>query len=134
MLRAVLNKSCRHHPTKQQLYADLLPITKTIQVRRIRHAEHGWRRKDELISDILQWTPSHGLAKAGWPARTFIQQIYADTGCSLEDLPEAMDDRDWWRERFRGIRAGGVTSWWWYLRTRTLILPWWIKINIMGYL
>ena len=31
MLRAILNKSRRQHPTKQQLYGHLLPIIKTIQ-------------------------------------------------------------------------------------------------------
>ena len=70
MLLAVLNKSWRQHPTKQQLYSHLPPITKTILVRRTRYAGHWWRSKDELISDILQWTPSHGRAKAGRPART----------------------------------------------------------------
>ena len=40
----------------------------------------------------LLWTPSHGRAKAGWPDRTYIQQLCADTGCSPEELPEAMDD------------------------------------------
>ena len=53
MLQARLNKSQRQHPTKQQLYGHLLPITKTIQFRRTRHAGHCWRSKDELISDIL---------------------------------------------------------------------------------
>ena len=33
MLRAVLNKSWRQHPTRHQLYGHLPPITKTIQVR-----------------------------------------------------------------------------------------------------
>ena len=33
MLRAILNKSWRQHPTKHQLYGHLFPITKTIQVR-----------------------------------------------------------------------------------------------------
>ena len=33
MLRAILNKSWRQHPTKHQLYGHLPPITKTIQVR-----------------------------------------------------------------------------------------------------
>ena len=32
--------------------------------------------------------------KAGRPARTYIQQLCADTGCSLENLPGAMDDRE----------------------------------------
>ena len=57
MLRAILNKSWRQHPTRHQLYGHLPPITKTIQVRRTRHARHCWRSKDELISDVLLWTP-----------------------------------------------------------------------------
>ena len=83
MLRAILNKSWRQHPTKQQLYGHLPPITKTIQVRRARHAGHCWRSRSELMSVILLWTPSHGRAKAGRPARTYIQQLGADTRCSL---------------------------------------------------
>ena len=43
MLRAILNKSLRQHPTKQQLYGHLPPITKAIQVRRTRHVGHCWR-------------------------------------------------------------------------------------------
>ena len=31
------------------------------------------------------------------------------TGCSPEDLPEAMNDREKWRERVRDIRASGTT-------------------------
>ena len=53
--------------------------------------------KDDIISDILLWTPSHGRTKVGRPARTYIQQFCADTGYSLEDLPGAMDARDGWR-------------------------------------
>ena len=95
MLRAILNKSCSP-PPKHQLYGHLPAITKTIQVRRTRHAGHCWRSRDELISDVLLWTPSHGQAKAGRPARTYIQQLCEDTGCSPEDLPEAMNSREEW--------------------------------------
>ena len=38
MLRAILKKSWWQHPTKQQMYGHLPPITKTVQVRRTRHA------------------------------------------------------------------------------------------------
>ena len=114
MLRAILNKSLRQNPTKHQLYGHLPPITKTIQVRRTRHAGHCWRSRDELISDVLSWTPTYGRAKAGRPARTYIQQLYEDTGCSPEDLPEAMDDREKWRERVRDICASGTAWWWWW--------------------
>ena len=114
MLWAILNKSWQQHPARHQLYGDLPPITKTIQARWTRHAGHCWRSKDELISDVLQWTPGYGQAKAVWPARTYIQQLCEDTECSPEDLPEAMNDREKWRERVRDIRASGTTWWWWW--------------------
>ena len=105
---------------------------KTIQVRRTRHAGHCWRSRDELISDVLLWTPTYGRAKAGRPARTYIQQLCEDTGCSPEDLPEAMNDREKWREKVRDIHASG-TTWWWYLKpldcvqTNDLI---WVSITL----
>ena len=111
MLRAILNKYWKQHPTKQQLYGHLTPITKTIKIRRTRHAGHCWRSRDELVSDVLLWTPSHERAKAGRPARSYIQQLSVDTGCSPEDLPKAIDDREVWRERVRNIRADSVTVW-----------------------
>ena len=86
MLRAILGKFCRQHPTRQQLYGYLPPITKTIKVRRTRHAGHCWRSQDEHIS-VLLWTPSHGWTKAGLPAKTYIQLLWVDTGCGLEELP-----------------------------------------------
>ena len=56
MLRAILYKSWRQHPTKQQLYGHLPAIMKTIKVRRTRHAGHCWRSRDELIRGVLLWT------------------------------------------------------------------------------
>ena len=55
---------------------------------------------------------NHGRAKAGRPARTYIQQLCEDSGCCPEDLPETMNDREKWRERVRDIRATS-TTWWW---------------------
>ena len=124
MLRAILNKSWRQHPTRRQLYGHLPPITKTIQIRRARHAGHCWRSKDELVSDVLLWTPTYGQAKAGRPARTYIQQLCEDTGCNPEVLPEVMNDREKWREMVKDIRAGGMTWWWW----------WYIYIYIYTYI
>ena len=122
MLRAILNKSWRQHPTRHQLYGHLPPITKTIQDRRTRHAGHCWRSRDELIRDVLLWTPTHGRAKAGRPARTYIQQLCEDTRCCPEDLPRAMNDREEWRERVRDIRATSVTWWWW-----GIMISWYLK-------
>ena len=81
--------------------------------------KHCWRSRNKLISDVLQWTPSHGWAKAGQPARTYIQQLCADIGCNSDDLPEAMDDREVWQGRVRNIHADGAT-WWWYHVTKAV--------------
>ena len=48
--------------------------------------------EDELKSDVLLWTPSHGLARVGRPTRTYLQRLCTDTGSNLEDLQETMDD------------------------------------------
>ena len=137
MLCAILNKSWRQHPTRHQLYGHLPPITKTIQVRRTRHVGHSWRSRDELIRDVLLWTPTHGRAKAGRPARTYIQQLCEDTGCCPQDLPRAMNDREEWRERVRDIRATSAIWWWWWWWWYIYIyilevydsykLTWWVK-------
>ena len=103
MLRARLNKSWRQHPSKYQLYGHLLPITKTIRVRRTRHTGHFWRSRNELISDVLQWTPTYGRAKAQRPARTYIQQLCEDTGLALKTCQR------WWTIGSRDERGSGIS-------------------------
>ena len=142
MLRAILNKHWQQQPTRHQLYGHLPPITKTIQVRQTRHTGHCWRSRDELISDVLLWTPTYGRAKAGRPARTYIQQLCEDMRCSPEDLPEVMNDKEKWRERVRDICACGTTWWWWVeflsLEEIGLLISWgesgfyWVEANIIG--
>ena len=134
MPQAILNSSWRQHPTKQQLYDHQPSITKTIKIRRTRHAGHGWRSRDELISDVFLWTPT---AKARRPIRTYIQQLCEDTGCSREDLPKTMNDRECWRERVKDIRADGTTRWWdddgVVIETKLLILSKYSKLTQRGY-
>ena len=108
-----LNSSASQFDPTLRLCNFVMLFTKTIQIRRTRHAGHCWRSRDKLISDVLQWTPSHSQAKAGRSAWTNIQKFSEDTGCSPEDLPEVMNDREEWRERFRDIHADDMTRWWW---------------------
>ena len=65
-------------------------------------------------NDVLFWIPSHGRASVGRLARTYLQQLYADAGCILEDLLKAMDNRDKWWGRIREIRVRGTAWWWWW--------------------
>ena len=61
-----------------------------------------WTRVAVSISyDDNNYTTGGRLAKN-------YQQLCADTGCSLEDLLRAIDDRDGWRARVMEIPAGSV--------------------------
>ena len=110
MLRAILNKSWRTTPHETPtVRAPCLPSRKLYRSDEPDTPGHFWRSKDELVSDVLLWTPTYGQAKAGRPARTYTQQLCEDTGCNTEDLPEVMNDREKWREMVKDIRAGGTT-------------------------
>ena len=76
--------SWKKYPIKQRLYGHLPPITDVIKERRTRFARHYWRSKEEIISNVLLWTPKHGHTQVG---RQYNKQIYEDIGCQPEDLP-----------------------------------------------
>ena len=61
--------------------------------------------------DVFLWTHSHGRVKSGQLARTYIHQLCEDTGCRPEYLPEAMNDRERWREKVRDIRDDNTMRW-----------------------
>ena len=76
MLRTVENKSWKQHPTKQQSYGHLPFISQTLQIRRTRNAELCGRSKDELISDVLLWSPVHVCTGVGRPEKTYINSVW----------------------------------------------------------
>ena len=121
-----MKKAWRHlHKNAKGCFEQLLEVTptkkmaavrastshhkKTIQMRRTQPAGHCWGSTDELISNVLLWTSSHGYASFGKSARTYLGEICVDTGCSLG----AMDNRDGRRERVREIHTSSTTWWWW---------------------
>ena len=81
--------------------------------RKGRYARHSWRTKDELISDVLLWTPTHGQL-----TKTYIHQRCVDTGWSRDDLLGAMNDREGWGEKVKGFCTFIMT--WSYLPTPPL--------------
>ena len=103
MLRAILNKSWRQHPTRHQLYGHLPPITKTIQDRRTRHAGHCWRSRDELISDVLLLTPTYGWEKPDdQHEHTFSNYV------RIRDVVQKTCQR-WWTIGKSGERGSGIS-------------------------
>ena len=114
MLWSLLNKSFKQPPTKQQLYGHLPPISKTIKVQR----KTCWtliESKDKPMSDFFHWTPTHGRVSVGTQVRIYLPQPCTGTGCRLEDLLEAMDEWNMYRERIWEISASDTASWWWHL-------------------
>ena len=110
MLYVVMNKSCENKTAS---------ITKVIQVKQTGHRGQCW------MHNVLPWTPTHGHTNVGQPAKNYIHHLCADIGCSLEDLPAAIDNKDDWererereereRERERVMEICTISVTWWCL-------------------
>ena len=98
MLRTALNRSWKDHPINEELHGHIPLISKSLQQQRMRLAGHCWRSKEELAGDVLIWKPTQRHQPRGRPKKTKIDQLMDDTGCRLEELPIAMEDKEGWKE------------------------------------
>ena len=105
MLIPVLGVSWKEHKTNKQLYGNLPKITDTLMIRRLRFIGQCWRKKDEVISDLLLWEPNHGARKSGRPATTYVDQLRNDTGLSIAELKSIMGNRKEWMKLVNGVRV-----------------------------
>ena len=64
----------------------LFPILQIVQVNWTRHPRNCSRNKDEHISSILQQTHKYRHISVKLQTKIYINQLCANTGCSLEDL------------------------------------------------
>ena len=102
MLRAILNKSWRQHPTRRQLYGHLPPITKTVEVRRAIHAGHCWRSKDEQVT--YSYGPPH-MAKQKQDDQT---ELTYSSYVRTRDVTQKTNRRRWMIGR-SGERSSGIS-------------------------
>ena len=104
-------KSCENQQYRQSLKLEtiimplLTQITDTLMIRRLRFIGHCWRKKDEVISDLLLWEPKHGARKRGRPALTYVDQLQNDTGLSIAELKNIMENRKEWMKLVNGVRV-----------------------------
>ena len=99
MLRAILNSTWK--PQNSSCTATYIPSLKPSKSDEQDTRDTAWR----------VWTNSSGTFSCGphhndehlldEHVRTYLQQLCMDTGCSLVELSNSMDDRDDWRERVR---------------------------------
>ena len=73
------------------------------------HTNAPRKDRDPLVSPALYMGKSSGKLGFLGTLELLKAQLCADTGCSPEDLPGAMDDREGWRERDRVIHVNGAT-------------------------
>ena len=69
-----------------------------------------WRKKDEVISDLLLWEPKHGARKRGRPATTYVDQLRNDTGLSIAELKSIMGNRKEWMKLVNGVRVRSIKA------------------------
>ena len=79
------------------------PLTHTIRIRTC-FAAHCYRSEEEIIKDVLLWTPNHGTTKLELPKKTYVKHICDDTGLTTEELNTSMKDRTTWKNIFESAR------------------------------
>ena len=105
MLRRVKNISWKQHLTNTLLYGGIPPLTETIKHRRLKFVAHCWRRREEVVHQVLLWEPVHGKRGRGRPCRTYVQQLLEDTNLERNHVEEMMEDRVVWRRLVKEIRV-----------------------------
>ena len=100
MLRKVLNISWMQHLINNVLYGTLPQISQVIRTRRLKLAGHSFRQHHQQnVSDLVLWEPNHGTSKRGGCAKTYVDTLKEDTGCtSVEEIATCMEDRVVWRK------------------------------------
>ena len=119
MLLAILNKVLAATPPQGTNHtANCLPSRKLYKLDEPDTQDTaGEARTNSLV--MYSYGPLH-VAKQKQDDQ--LEHTYSeDTGCSPEDLPEATNDREKWRERVRDIHASGTTWWWWWYQSSWVI-------------
>ena len=115
MLRTILNKSWRQHPTKHQLYRHLPPITKTIQTCRTLLEKQGRAHKWCIPMDPYIWPSKSRTTSSN--IRTYSISV------RIRDVALKTCQRRWTIER-SGDRGSGISmlaarhdddEWWWFI-------------------
>ncbi|KAI8498174.1 hypothetical protein Bbelb_241180 [Branchiostoma belcheri] len=96
LLRTALNIHWSQHVTNRDLYADLPRFSGKIRSRRLRFAGHCHRSREEIVAELVLWTPKHGRRKAGRQAATYIDCLRRVTGLEVDYLGQVMEDRECW--------------------------------------
>ena len=104
MLMRARNLSWKLLPTSQRIYGTLPTISEVVRERRLRFAGHCYRAKDQAITNLVLWQLPTPHRKGARPL-SYTTTIIRDTGIRLEDLRNAMEDKDTWRSMVKHVSA-----------------------------
>ena len=85
LLMRVKNISWKRHPTKQQIYNNLTPVSNIIKRRRIQFAGHCFRASNEMASKFVLWKPNRS-GRRNSCKMTYPDVIAKDTDISFQAL------------------------------------------------
>ena len=95
LLMRAQNLSWKRHPTKNEIYGTLPPVSDIVKARRVQFAGHCRRAENEIISSVLLWKPSSRNVRGR--KLSYPDVISRDTGIQRQDLDKTMQDREVWR-------------------------------------
>ena len=91
----------------EELYDGLPKLSTKIATRRMKLAGHCIRHQEEEASKLVLWEPEKGVRNVGRGAVSYIDNLIEDTGLvTPKEIRTAMMDREGWRKRSEGVRAG----------------------------
>ena len=108
LLMRVKNLSWKHHPSKQQIYGDLPPVSSLVKSKRVQFAGHCLRASSEIISPVILYK-SHPIGRRSRKLN-YIDTIVRDTGLLEQDLKPSMLDRECWRKVVSSIFSTTVAK------------------------
>ena len=95
LLMKVKNLHWKTHPTLNEIYENIPPISSVIAQRRARFAGHCMRASNQLISTILPWREQQ--KKRGRRPLSYLDTIARDIYIDVGDVRTAMLERRTWR-------------------------------------
>ena len=81
-----LNISWKDKVTNEDLYGDLLKVTRKVRACRSSAAGHFYHHQKEAVGTLVLWDPRHGSGSPGSHHETYVQVLLEDTG--LENISE----------------------------------------------
>ena len=91
----IQNINWKQHFILEQIHGNLLKVSDVVRMRRNRFAGHCLRAKEEIISDLLFWSPPD--EKRGRKPLNYPETLVRDNDRDPPNLVNIMENRNLWK-------------------------------------